>query len=81
MDLPSHVAAAAIGIVAGTTLSQTTNPLVATIGAWASFGAAAGCAFEAMRERPRWDRAAGYGTAGGAAVGGLVLLQDIVTAW
>ena len=81
MDLPSHLAAAAAGVVAGATLNETTSPLVTTIGGWAAFGAAAACAFEAMRDQPRWDRAAGFGTAGGAAFGSLVLLHDIVISW
>jgi len=73
MDFTSHAA--------GTTLSETTSPLVATVGAWASFGGAMMCAFEAMRDEPRWDRAAGHGAALGAAVGGLVVLHDVIAAW
>ena len=32
MDLPSHLVAAAAGALAGATLSETTEPLVRTIG-------------------------------------------------
>lgn len=46
-----------------------------------SFGGAAMCAWEATREEPRWERAIGYGTAGGAAIGTLILLSDILSAW
>jgi hypothetical protein len=62
-------------------LSETVDPLFRAIGGGASFGIALTCAFEATREEPRWDRATGYGAAGGAAVGGLVLLYDILRSW
>jgi len=66
MDFPSHLVSAAVGVIAGATLSETTDPLVRTIGGWASFGGAAMCAWEATREKPRWDRAAGFGATDGA---------------
>ncbi len=81
MDFPSHLAAAAAGIIAGASLSETTDPLVRTIGGWASFGGAAMCAWEATREEPRWDRAAGLGAAVGTVIGSLALLHDIATTW
>jgi hypothetical protein len=81
MDFPSHFASAAAGVIAGATLSETTDPLVRTIGGWASFGGAAMCAWEATREEPRWDRAAGLGAAVGTVIGSLVLLHDIVSTW
>jgi hypothetical protein len=81
MDLSSHLAAAAAGLIAGATLSETTDPLVRTVGGWASFGGAAMCAWEATRDEPQWERAVGYGTAGGAAIGSLILLSDILSAW
>jgi hypothetical protein len=81
MELPSHLAAVAAGIAAGTTLSEATDPLVRTIGGWASFGGAVMCAWEATRNEPQWERAIGFGTAGGAAIGGLVLLSDILSTW
>ena len=80
MDFPSHLAVAAAGVIAGTTLSEATDPLVRTVGGWASFGGAAMCAWEATRDEPRWERV-GYGTAGGAAIGSLILLSDILAAW
>ncbi|HYI79747.1 MAG TPA: hypothetical protein VEW67_02700 [Thermoleophilaceae bacterium] len=80
MDLPSQLAAAAIGIVAGATLSETTDPLVRTIGGWAGLGTAVMCVVEAGREDPRWDRAAGTGAAWGALAGSLVVLHDVVSA-
>jgi len=81
MDVPSHLAAAAAGVIAGASLSEATEPLVRTIGGWASFGGAAMCAWEATRDEPRWDRAAGLGAAVGTVIGSLVLLHDIVTTW
>ena len=41
MDVPSHLVAAAAGVIAGASLSEATEPLVRTIGGWASFGGAA----------------------------------------
>jgi hypothetical protein len=81
MDVPSHLAAAAAGVIAGASLGEATDPLVRTIGGWASFGGAAMCAWEATRDEPRWDRAAGLGAAVGTVIGSLVLLHDIVTTW
>ncbi len=81
MDLPSHLVAAAAGVLAGATLSETTEPLVRTIGGWASFGGAAMCAWEATRDEPRWDQAAGLGAAVGTVIGSLVLMHDTITAW
>jgi hypothetical protein len=80
MDPSSHLAAAA-GLLAGATLSEATEPLVKTIGGWATLGAAGMCALEAMRTDPRWDHAIGYGTAGGAVTGSLILLRDILASW
>lgn len=81
MEFPSHLAVVAAGVIAGATLSETTDPLVRTIGGWASFGGAVMCAWEATRDEPHWDRAAGSGAVGGAAIGSLVLLYDIVRSW
>jgi hypothetical protein len=81
MDLSSHVAAAVLGAVAGAALSETTDPLVKTIGGWASFGSAMMCALEAGRDEPRWDRAAGMGATGGAVFGGAVILYDTFSSW
>jgi hypothetical protein len=61
--------------------SETVDPLFKTIGGGAGFGIALMCAFEAMRKEPQWDRATGYGAAGGAAAGGIILLYDILRSW
>lgn len=62
-------------------LSETVEPLFKTIGGGASFGVAMMCSLEAMREEPRWDRATGVGAAGGALLGGVILLYDILQSW
>lgn len=78
MDLPSRISTV---VDATYFLSETIDPLFRMVGGGAGFGIALTCAFEAMRDEPRWDRATGYGAAGGAAVGGLVLLCDIFRSW
>jgi hypothetical protein len=62
-------------------LSETADPLFRTIGGGAGFGVALMCALESMRKEPRWDRATGFGAAGGAAFGGLLLLHDVLQSW
>jgi hypothetical protein len=78
MESPAHIAAA---LEAATSLSEAVDPLFRTVGGGASFGIALLCAWEAGRNEPRWDRAAGLGAALGAAAGGAILLYDIVRAW
>lgn len=80
MDFPSHLAATATGLIAGAALSEATDPLIGTIGGWASFGGAVACVWAAAQDEPRWERSIGYGTAGGAVVGSLILLSDIMSA-
>jgi len=78
MEPPAHAATA---LEAATSLSEAVDPLFRTVGGGASFGIALLCAWEAGRDEPRWDRAAGLGAALGAAAGGAILLYDIVRAW
>ena len=78
MDLPSRISTMADATYA---FSEMVDPLFKMVGGGAGFGVAFMCAYEAMRKEPRWDRATGYGAAGGAAVGGLILLFDTFRSW
>lgn len=78
MEWPSRISTIADATYA---LSETVDPLFKMVGGGAGFGVAFMCAFVAMRVEPRWDRATGYGAAGGAAVGGLILLLDTLRSW
>jgi hypothetical protein len=68
-------------LAAATSLSESIDPLFRAVGGGASFGIAMVCAFEAMRKEPQWDRAAGVGAAGGALLGGALLLYDTIRDW
>jgi hypothetical protein len=76
MPSGSHVAAATLGTLVGTSLRAQTEPAIDAIGGGAAVGSALACAWALRQERPRWDVAMGWGAALGATGGaGLLILE------
>jgi hypothetical protein len=53
------------------------QPLFAALGGGAAVGSALAIALEMKSDEPKWDRAAAYGSVGGALVGALLLMVDM----
>jgi hypothetical protein len=56
---------------------ETAQPLFAALGGGAAVGSVLAIALELQRSEPRWDRAAAYGSVGGALFGAILLAIDI----
>jgi hypothetical protein len=77
MPSGSHVAAVGVGLLLGSSIRETTEPVVYFISGGASLGTALCCAWEWAKPSPRWDEAAGRGAAAGALLGAALLLIEM----
>lgn len=61
----------------GASAVEVAQPLFAALGGGAALGSVFAFALEMQKDEPRWDRAAAYGSVGGAMFGALLLVVDM----
>jgi hypothetical protein len=61
----------------GVSAVEAAQPLFAALGGGAALGSVLALALEMQEDEPRWDRAAAYGSVGGALFGALLLVVDM----
>lgn len=56
---------------------ESVQPLVTALGGGAALGSVLAFALEMRSDKPKWDRAAAYGSVGGALFGAFLLVVDM----